>query len=393
MTPPVASLNASFDATRAALSRNMPTLEGLRGLAILTVMVHNVGIPGGVDPDGPVTKLLRLLVNSGWVGVQLFFVLSGFLITGILVDEKGRPHQFRNFYMRRTLRIFPLYYFTLALMLWLAPALGYAPAWLEQDRAHQIWYWTYTENWAWPLIQIGNGLGHFWSLAVEEQFYLVWPLLVILLPRAALVRACVLAILVAVAFRLATQWGWPALAERAAYSFTIARIDALALGALLAVLLRERESFGWITTWLPRAGLLTLVAVPLIMAVNHNFAPVTDGLGLFNQTLAALGFAALLLAALLPKGLPGRLLQRALNLGWLRTVGKYSYAMYVFHLPLMWWIEPQVGRYFPLAEHANLSVALVTNSTVMVSTLAVAWLSWRLLEQPFLKLKRFFPYH
>lgn len=173
MTPPVASLNASFDATRAALSRNMPTLEGLRGLAILTVMVHNVGIPGGVDPDGPVTKLLRLLVNSGWVGVQLFFVLSGFLITGILVDEKGRPHQFRNFYMRRTLRIFPLYYFTLALMLWLAPALGYAPAWLEQDRAHQIWYWTYTENWAWPLIQIGNGLGHFWSLAVEEQFYLV----------------------------------------------------------------------------------------------------------------------------------------------------------------------------------------------------------------------------
>lgn len=206
-------------------------------------------------------------------------------------------------------------------------------------------------------------------------------------------RACVLAILVAVAFRLATQWGWPALAERAAYSFTIARIDALALGALLAVLLRERESFGWITTWLPRAGLLTLVAVPLIMAVNHNFAPVTDGLGLFNQTLAALGFAALLLAALLPKGLPGRLLQRALNLGWLRTVGKYSYAMYVFHLPLMWWIEPQVGRYFPLAEHANLSVALVTNSTVMVSTLAVAWLSWRLLEQPFLKLKRFFPYH
>ena len=168
------------------LSGHLPGLDGVRGLAILMVMaVHFVG---DATPHNLAERVAVKLGNYGVLGVDLFFVLSGFLITGLLLDAKGDPHYFRNFYARRTLRIFPLYYAVLALLLLVLPRVIALPLALDESRMHQAWLWTYTANffiaakasWALPYVS------HFWSLAIEEHFYLVWPLVVFSFRRATL---------------------------------------------------------------------------------------------------------------------------------------------------------------------------------------------------------------
>src|SRR5262245_35087776 len=174
------------------LTGHQPGLDGVRGVAILMVMaIHFVG-------DSTARTLGQtLLVKAagyGLLGVDLFFVLSGFLITGILLDAKNRPHYFRNFYALRTLRIFPLYYAVLAVLLLLIPAVTTLSPLLEQAREQQGWLWTYTTNFYVAYTSSWRSLTyvtHFWSLASEEHFYLVWPLVVFALRRKALERVCV----------------------------------------------------------------------------------------------------------------------------------------------------------------------------------------------------------
>ena len=164
---------------------HLPGLDGIRGLAILMVMFsHFIVVGKNLDPLSPFGRFL----HSGYLGVDLFFVLSGFLITGILIDSKITPNYFRVFYMRRALRIFPLYYLLLAVS-WLTVVFI-----TPQDKPlltgvdSMAWFWLYASNIGmavkgdWLNSPTWVGLGHFWSLAVEEQFYLVWPLLVYLMP-------------------------------------------------------------------------------------------------------------------------------------------------------------------------------------------------------------------
>jgi peptidoglycan/LPS O-acetylase OafA/YrhL len=184
-------------ARRVPLGSRVPgaryaALDGLRGFAILMVLfVHFIG---DATPHTAVERALVKLANYGIWGVDLFFVLSGFLITGILHDAKSSPHYFRDFYVRRTLRIFPLYYSALALLFGVLPVLPVAyPAGLAESARHQAWLWCYVTNvylaragaWALPYVS------HFWSLAVEEHFYLLWPIVVLTSTRAALLRICV----------------------------------------------------------------------------------------------------------------------------------------------------------------------------------------------------------
>jgi len=164
---PISTGTSPCRITRAV--QQVPELDGLRGVAILMVLLFHFG--------GPPINLCTWLLSYGWAGVDLFFVLSGFLITTILLNTKDSPQYFSSFYGRRVLRIFPLYFMALALyfhveMPWLVSH-KQATAVSVGD---QLWCWFYLLNWHDVTAGINGNLSHLWSLSIEEQFYLVWPL-------------------------------------------------------------------------------------------------------------------------------------------------------------------------------------------------------------------------
>jgi len=207
------------DALGRLVRGHMPALDGLRGIAILLVLAHGFDV---IQTRGGPGHDVDLVLDVGWIGVQLFFVLSGFLITGILLDTRSSPHYFRKFWVRRALRIFPLYYGVLLV----AALFGHG----------SIYLWTYTNNFA---TAFGHGdptFPHFWSLAVEEQFYLLWPLVVWLVARRGVVALSVALSALAIASRIYARHRW---GYEAAYEFTPCRMDALAIGAGTAALIRS----------------------------------------------------------------------------------------------------------------------------------------------------------
>ena len=196
----------------------------------------------------PANRVLSGFAATGWLGVGVFFVLSGFLITRILLGTKSRPGYFRNFYARRTLRIFPLYFASVAIVLavsrWLEPPTTEA----AQLRAHQAWLWLYGVNFlsvltSAHLSSAWFSVNHFWSLAIEEQFYFVWPAVVRFSRSRSFAWVCAA---VALTSMVARAWAHRSLGGRAAYLLTYARLDTLMIGALLAVssLHRSGETYG-----------------------------------------------------------------------------------------------------------------------------------------------------
>src|SRR5258708_14308594 len=235
---PVAAARGSTP--RSGLVGHLPALDGVRGLAILLVLLyHSVG-------QTAATNRLEAAVNwalgYGFLGVDLFFVLSGFLITGILYDSRAEPGYFRTFYMRRVLRIFPLYYGVLAVVFFgvsLIPALRGSE--IAGLREHQAWAWLYGIN-VYLSIQGGwvlSYIDHFWSLAVEEHFYFVWPLRVCLLgarPRLLMRKALGLSAVSLAARGTASLSGTSTVATTVLTPF---QLDALCLGGFFAVWLRQ----------------------------------------------------------------------------------------------------------------------------------------------------------
>jgi peptidoglycan/LPS O-acetylase OafA/YrhL len=215
---------------------HLPSLDGLRGIAILLVLLHNFDVLdlGGAHALGPV--LVKECFYIGWIGVQLFFVLSGYLITRGLLVTQDQPDYFERFFLKRVLRIFPLYYLALLVFLVLLPATG----WVEQRSMQYspLWLWAYLSNWTTPFEPTGGPLPHFWSLAVEEQFYLVWPLLLWKLRLRHVWWLCLgLTALSPLLRLLLVRQGFP---DEALYEFTFSRMDALAgAAALRAVQLRD----------------------------------------------------------------------------------------------------------------------------------------------------------
>ena len=364
-------------------TRHVPALDGLRGLAILMVMAHNFNLLD--DTEGPVATATDLVLNFGWVGVQLFFVLSGFLITSILLTTKTSANYFRSFFGRRAVRIFPLYYLSLAAGFILYPLIsGKTLAGAE----NQVWLWTYLSNWAAPL---GHGVGlypHMWSLAVEEQFYLIWPVAVFLLTRRGLTRFCVGLAVLALASRISIRV--LDLPSEAAYQFTICRIDAIALGALAAIAFRNAnllEKFSEarsLIRWL-------LAAATLLTFILTKGAPRA---GLLTQTLGYTAFAMIGAVLILDiadgstKESDG--LSRVLCWPVLRRMGTYSYAAYVFHKPLHQLVGLPLVTAMHSGQRASVGVALLYFVVLSVCVFFVSHLSFHLFEKHFLKLKRYF---
>ncbi len=335
----------------------------------------------------------------GYTGVDLFFVLSGFLITGILFDSMDRPDRYRTFYIRRSLRIFPLYYGVLLALFALTPLL------------HLHWnkYWLVWPAYLGNLIRFlhpyrldlgyvnpANGyiffgskprvllIGHFWSLSLEEQFYLMWPWVVYTMrSRQQLVRLCAVVVLTLPIIRVVTMALLPIRYTelQLTYSFTPFRVDALLIGALLALLIRG----GHRQAVLQAGRTLCTISLPLVTLalfgayLEGKLLVISPWRFTWGQSLVDLVAVSLVAAALSP----GNLIYRLGNLPHLRKLGQISYGAYVFHaIPMTLYksfIGKLFGRYTVVANHFEFAVALFA----LACTITLASLSYRYFELRF----------
>ena len=359
-----------------------PSLDGIRGVAIILVLLHNLreGLP--IDFFGG--HLFGIVRSTGWIGVQLFFVLSGFLITDGLLKTQTSSNYYQSFFARRTLRIFPLYYAALAFLLVFLPLIGAQPAKISTTAHNQLWYWLYLANWAQPLGHSISGLVHFWSLAVEEQFYLIWPFVIRRIWAGRLVWVTLAIAALALAIRAAMRLAGAD--PDMVYEFTVCRMDALALGACIAALLRVEVARAWIAGRVSRLYGVAGAILAITFLATRGYA-VDD---LSTQTLGfsalAVGFSIVILAAVLEE--PGALMQRVLRLPALRFMGKYSYGIYVIHLPLHAFLGATVVGFLGLSMHP--AGALYYLLVLSAMSIAGAVVSYHVLERPFLRMKKRF---
>jgi peptidoglycan/LPS O-acetylase OafA/YrhL len=365
---------------RAADDAHMPQLDGLRCFAALIVIAHHTVL----------ARTLDVGVNGvGVYGVWLFFVLSGFLITGILLRaqrdaEYRRGPLLRAFYARRSLRIFPLYYAVVAICA--VAGIG------TTFRQHGVWFFAYAGNWY--MASVGHWADRVatptWSLGVEEQFYLVWPTLVLFAPRRLLPRLLVATAMLGVASRVAIALLWPgASAAVRAIVPTTSNLDPLALGALLAWHSIERpRDVAVRDRWARRALALgaALGAVVVALTVAHRgeramLAVETLAAGLVSVWLvnaAASGFA--------PRSIGGLLL----GARPVRYVGTISYGVYLLHAVMIWLLRQRLAP--ELARRTDVVGAVSFFVVVTAMTIGAASVSWFAFERPLNSLKRRFPY-
>jgi len=338
------------------IMKRMPQLDAVRGLAVLAVLVHNT------DKD----LYTGFVSRNGWMGVDLFFVLSGFLITGILLDTKNTESYFRNFYARRCLRIWPLYYCTLLFMFVAVPL-------VRPSEAHQIFeprsmpwwsYFVYLQNFLVPVITRATGpLGVTWSLAVEEQFYLVWPLVVRFCTSKTLSRITVAVICLDPVLRFV-------LVHRGfnVYPNPFCRLDGLMWGALLALVFRSeafhREKYvalAWVALLI--ASPLAIVTADRVLWAVYSFT-----------TLASASFVYLALTS------KNKWLQGFLSNRFLIYSGVISYGIYLLEK-----IPSDGLKSFHLNAHPVIVLIVTAAITYLMATL-----SWNFLEKPALRLKKYF---
>ena len=369
------------------LPRHMIALDSVRGVAILLVLLSHFA--ADLDPAGSRLAPAIRLASLGWVGVDLFFVLSGFLITGILFDTKRDPAYFKNFYMRRAVRIFPLYYGVLTLALILAPQVGWSGI-RTAIGAAQPYYWLYGVNVLILLTGSMLPLAHFWSLAVEEHFYLIWPLAMHRGSRRTLSAACLGLVAIASLTRALMLPKFPAIGI---YVFTPCRMDALAIGALAALVLRHPG--GWERAVRPAIGLaITSLAALGVLAWKTGVLPQFDrDVQLWGYTLLAMLFGSVVILVAPHRLGGGGWVDRVLGSATLRFFGKYSYGAYVLHPFVMGGLNRLVPSHRPGLSMGVPSLGLVIYVLAgIVSSQALAYASWHVYEKPFLKLKKFFEY-
>ncbi len=369
---------------------HVPELDGLRGCAvILILLLHWHAIAMG-DSLG----LLGRVLDIGWVGVELFFVLSGYLITSILLSTKESPEYFKSFYGRRAVRIFPLYFVSLILFYHVQlPLMHRAGEWQNITNAGEIWNWLQLQNWR--AIYLGHGTGpimHFWSLAVEEQFYLVWPLVVWKCSKRSLPVVCV--VLIALCFVTSGVFEWLRLPYVWHYRASIPRSASILSGSLIAWVLREGvgPQFAKIARW---AFIIAGLGANVLSAAR---LPYWRGSETVLDMLVTTSFVSLVFFCVAESKSSAWECRLARN-PVLRNFGKYSYAIYVLHFTFIWPYVPGLVYQYAYLRPSWMSLRMQSYAVyaaclvaLVVGSYGAAVISWYVLEQPFLSLRRYFPY-
>jgi peptidoglycan/LPS O-acetylase OafA/YrhL len=363
-------------------SKRIPALDGLRGIAILMVLLHH-----GVFNMKPDSKVLATLLSVGeltWSGVDLFFVLSGFLIGGILLDVINSPRYFQTFYIRRAYRIFPLYgvvigvFFLRHLPLHLVPgALGnvspMAIPWYAYVTMTQNWWMAYI-GWAGPRALIVT-----WSLAVEEQFYLTAPFVIRKLRAAKLI---VVLVAIVIGAPLLRQFLFSRVRDGAfaCYILTPCRADALCLGVLCALLVRNSRGWNWLQTQTKTLHWLIgiLFAGVIFMTFRHYEQP-SHFMVTVGYSWLALFYAGCLLVIVSGTS---NIAQRLLCNSKLMWLGTLAYCTYLIHLPF----NEAFRRLFSM--HSGIvspNIWLAGGVAGSIVAILVASISWRIFEKPLLQ--------
>lgn len=369
--------------------RHLPLLDGVRGCAILLVIATHLA--SGTTAASSFDEVVLRTLRAGWIGVDLFFVLSGFLITGILLDSRTDPRYFRVFFARRALRILPLYWLYLLLVV-------AAAWWLPADPQRETllaslpWHAAYLTNLIVALRgwdASGFQTGHLWSLSVEEQFYLVWPFLVLVAGARRLREATVRMMIWLPALRAAAVAA--GVLTLTTHLLTPFRADSFGAGALLAVLVRDaaRERL------LPRLRLAGTVAIGVLLAIalhDRGLRYSSPLIRTSGYTLLALGFASLLERLL--HAAPGSAAHRTLGSPALRSVGRYSYSIYLFHPPVLLAFDTLIldRNKLPVIAGSRLPALAVYGLLFTALMWLIGFTTWWTVERHFLEFKRYFPY-
>jgi peptidoglycan/LPS O-acetylase OafA/YrhL len=355
--------------------KKLPELDGIRGLAILMVLIWHYF--NCANPDLAVGSMVAYAYKMSawfWSGVDLFFVLSGFLIGGIIIDNREAKNFLQVFYLRRALRILPVYglvlgaYFVLRAVLenrhftWLFDG---PPAWS---------YLSFTQNLFMGLGESFGGLflSPTWSLAVEEQFYLALPLLLFVVPRKQWTFLFVMLTLLAPTLRILFP-------GTHAFVNTPFRMDSLFLGVIAAVVVRNARARTFLTTW---KWLLRLVFLVLLIWIGMMVQRGQIALGIPDHLLLGCCYTALLLIAVIESGSP---IVGFLRVPFLRFFGLISYGLYMYHQAVLGLLHAIIlGREPSLKTPAGWMVTL----TALVISVGLAVLSYYLFEQHLLRLGR-----
>jgi peptidoglycan/LPS O-acetylase OafA/YrhL len=371
-----------MSSSRGQMSSRIPALDGLRGLAIFIVVFGHYAV---FKPDqGWAATIIRTVFPLSWTGVDLFFVLSGFLIGGILMDCRGAENYFKTFYVRRICRIFPLYFVCVALFFILP--------WLLSNYRHQIWYgllfgedfsklprWSFVvflQNFFYAKTFLAGSLwmASTWSLAVEEQFYLLLPIAIWVLPARKLSYVLALLILFVPVFRLFLYMYHPKIYP---HVLLPCRADALLIGVLCAYWIRHEGSRNWIgKNQRSLRQILGLLLVGVICLTVYANSPYSFEMVFLGYSWMALFYACLLLIVVTSER---GIIVRCMHFPPLRNLGVIAYGVYLMHIAINILMHDLIlGKEIPIA---NLSDGAVTLAAFL-TTLLLATLSWRFFEKP-----------
>lgn len=350
-----------------------PALDGLRGIAILLVILyHNFSFIH--------------FFNYGWLGVDLFFVLSGFLITEILINTRDTRNYFKNFYIRRMLRIFPLYYLSLIIILVIFPAIKDFPFTFDFYVDNQLWFWFYLENWLLIIKQWTYThfvLNHFWSLAVEEQFYLIWPFVILWIKKPRyLLLLCFTILLFVISARFYVWYYRETSYPVYQNIFLFTRIDGILIGAMLAIVKMINYNFLKKYSYIVIFGLAAVNFIFYFINKSEQF--VFPYWAIVGYTTFAVIFALVAYEAINEKE---KILNFILNIPVLKFIGKISYGFYVFHWPVYLMLYKYVETWMKGLDLSTFNLKLSISLVLTFIGFLLSVMSYYTYERAWLKLK------